>query len=235
MSMSIQSKYLFPQSDKKRSLKAVDVDVDEQKRYKIVTLNSECFMSTDENYSNCLDSLFNYLRSLPEKTSKPLILDVTRSTVRIRYWNQLVTHLKTDINLLKKISSLEFSETSFSLRQLRDCYSIFQECQTKDIPFPILDIDMSQAAIQLNRDKSACEKEFSRLRKELGIIEGQPIEELIFDLNEPVNDIWKQDFLKAITKKGNVDKQFLQHIKWLENKTLYESWKDELNLDSLIY
>jgi len=189
----------------------------------------------DEKYFvNCLAYLFKCLDSLNlQEGFKYFYLDVRSSVVRYRYWNSFIGFLKKNIDSLQKISYLNMTASCFSLRQLRDCYQLFQVCQQKKIKFPEIIIEMTTAAQRLTlSDDIGHEGHEKHNENSSGnlkeLVKEESYESPDEDFNEPSSDIWREEFMKAITKDGIVDKIFFQHLLLHESQgSLYDYWKKQ--------
>jgi len=209
-----------------------DVDVLEEAIFLI--LPTESIISTIENYKKCVERLFDYLKYCPEPILKPIILDISNGTVKEDQWKVLVDGLSANLELFKKITYLDLADCPLSLKQLIDCHSLFKQCEDAGIPFPTIDIQLSQAARQIMQ-KEAINEDISNdySEKDLKKLTIQQTLEFIDSFKEPIIDISKEDFLKSISNSKGVDTFFLQKIIWLEDKSLYDSLSEENGLSSL--
>ena len=176
----------------------------------------------EKNFQNCLQYLFKCVEVISlQNSSYQIVLNVMYSTVRYRYWNLLIQYLKDNLKLFKKINRLNFTESCFNLKQLLDCHQLFRQCQVEEIQFPMISIHNSHAGIQLTRDCDIRkEKKYRLLYRQMQESVKKSNEDLPDgDLNEPLLDIWREDFFEGIKKDNVADEMFLKHL-WLMDCSL---------------
>jgi len=202
---------------------------------KIIGLSPEIQPWTETIHEQPIGKLFKIEQKTTVSGHIEMVLDITKATIIEEYWSLVIEYLLKNIESLEGVTYMDFSNcSSFSLRQLVDCYLLFQRCQGQGISFPIISINNSQAALQLFRKEFVCECRLCQLSYEE--LKQFTLEEcfdiLVRDHKVPFNDISKEEFLVEISDSNGVDETFLQSIQLSQDETLYDSLKSEINLDS---
>lgn len=173
------------------------------------------------NYEQALLILLDKVQYHPDKAFKSFTLDLSHDLYF--NWNILMENLSSAKQILSRVTSLKFNESSLSLKQLRQLYWLFKEFQKEEMLFPEISIDMSPAVYQLFENEKCPEKiQTSNLRsnsnrrnsrsRTIELMPGRIIDK----------DISKEEFMIMINEEGDSGNIFLRKTHWNGKRTLYE-------------